>query len=95
MAGDAVAQDSLLWGPLPTVVQVENIIRATTYSYEAGQYPDDMDEYTQRFVTGDGGLLNSLALLKRALALVGRREVVEGWHGKCGDTSAGWSNAHG
>lgn len=90
----SVAQDSLLWGPLPTVAQVEELIRVTTHSYEAGEYPVGMDEYTTKYVTGDGGLLNALHQLKRAVALLPASKPVEGWHGKCGSINAGWSNVH-
>ncbi|ASR87138.1 hypothetical protein J4T94_gp078 [Mycobacterium phage Krypton555] len=58
------------WGPLPTVNQVEAIYQAVGYSYEAGDFPDDMDPYTEAFVVGDGGLLNALSALKRALCLL-------------------------
>lgn len=73
--------------PLPSVAQVEAVLRATSYSYEAGEYPDDMDEFTEAFVVGDGGLLKSLICLKRALELleverVERARLVEDWHGR-------------
>lgn len=90
-----VEQDSLLWGPLPTVAQVEALIRATTYSYEAGEYPANLDVFTQRFTAApDGGLLEALAFLKRAVALLPASKPVESWHGRCGSTAAGWSNVH-
>lgn len=80
-------------GPLPSVRQVEAVYDAVAYSYEAGEFPSDMDQYTANFVAGDGGLLNSLIHLRRALELLeverdrGLRLAikaagVEPWHGQ-------------
>lgn len=72
-------------GRMPSIRQVEAIFDATTYSYEAGEYPPLLDAYTASFVSGDGGLLNALTFLKRALELLEverMRRMVEPWHGK-------------
>lgn len=75
-------------GPLPSIAQVEAVWDATVFSYEAGDFPDGMDEFTASFVEGDGGLLNTLAYLRRALELLEverslrMAEQLEPWHGK-------------
>lgn len=60
----------ILWGPLPTVAQIEEIQRAVSYSYEAGDMPDWLSTYALSYTAGDGGLLHALAHLKRAVALL-------------------------
>lgn len=66
----ATGRGSKVWGGLPTVEQVEEILRVTGYLYEAGGYPDEMSDYARAYVDGDGGLLNALSHLKRALCLL-------------------------
>lgn len=56
--------------PMPTLAQVDAIIDATAYAYEAGDYPDGMDEFTAAYVVGDGGLLNALGHLRRTLVIL-------------------------
>ncbi|QZD99286.1 hypothetical protein SEA_MOOSTARD_98 [Mycobacterium phage Moostard] len=57
------------------MAQVEAIYNAVGYSYEAGEFPENMDPYTEAFVVGDGGLLNALSALKRALCLLDVQRV--------------------
>ncbi len=52
--------------------QLEKISAATFYAYEAGQLPDDVDEFTANYCDGDGGFLNTLAHLKIALTMCER-----------------------
>lgn len=59
-----------VWDGLPTIEQVEELIRVTGYSYEAGEFPDEMSDYARTYTDGDGGLLNALSHLKRALYLL-------------------------
>lgn len=66
----ATGRGSKVWDGLPTVEQVEEILRVTGYLYEAGGYPDAMSDYARAYVDGDGGLLNALSHLKRALCLL-------------------------
>ena len=60
----------MVWESLPTIEQVDELIRITGYSYEAGEYPDEMSDYARAYTDGDGGLLNALSHLKRALCLL-------------------------
>lgn len=66
----ATGRGCKVWDGLPSIEQVEELIRVTGYSYEAGGYPDDMSDYARAYIDGDGGLLNALSHLKRALFLL-------------------------
>ena len=41
-----------------TLDQIDELIRCTAYSYEAGDYPEDASEWVRRFGLGDGGLMS-------------------------------------
>lgn len=55
---------------LPTLEQIDELIRVTAYSYEAGERPDGMSEFAREYTVGDGGLLNALRDLRYARALL-------------------------
>ncbi|QFG10336.1 hypothetical protein J4U00_gp109 [Mycobacterium phage DyoEdafos] len=65
------------WGPLPTVQEAERAVQFTGWAYEGG-YDTALEIYREKYGdepnfavdSPDGGLLNALAFLKRALALL-------------------------
>lgn len=46
--------------PVLTPREASYIYLLTCYSYEAGDYPVGIDEWAEKYVDGDGGLLNAL-----------------------------------
>jgi hypothetical protein len=44
----------------PSDEQLDELIAATAYSYEAGEYPRGLSRWAARFTDGDGGLMNAL-----------------------------------
>lgn len=55
---------------LPTLEQIDEVITVTGYSYEAGEYPDEMSDFARKYTDGDGGTLNALRDLRYALVLL-------------------------
>lgn len=45
--------------------QIEELLRVTAYSYEAGSYPNSMSEWARDYTAGDGGLLRIILELRR------------------------------
>lgn len=55
---------------LPTLEQIDELIRVTGYAYQAGGYPDGMSDFARNYTDGDVGLLNALRDLRYARALL-------------------------
>lgn len=44
----------------PTDEQVAELLSATLYSYQAGEYPEGMTAWVDVFTDGDGGIINAI-----------------------------------